>query len=600
MNEYMLLERYTQFLTDLETKEVVLKGTWAVEERNVDLIETEKNLNDTKEVVLKGTWAVEGRNVDLIETVKNLNDVKAKTGKFVHRKNWRFHTEWCHALGKNVTFNFGNPTRAYLKMSDLLRRFPKLLSGKYPKFRSLHLCESPGNFVAAIGDFLDGKSWEWKMNSLNPWEWKMNSLNPYFEWNSPDLMLNEDALIIVNESRMFFGTGNSGDIFKFKKEDFENIGKMDLVTADGSFDCTFDPEKQEEMVGPLISREAFLALNALDSGGNLVIKMFTFFLEKTKEILMKLVGSFEEVYIRKPAPSKPGNSEVYVICLNYSGQIQMDNTEETIKKINVAAEYFALKQAEAIELNLDLLDTSQFLRCQIDDLKHSFATDYFDKLPEPRFWNSNASIRPIFLLKKERILPQTIQLNSPPFLALDWLKSRRFVVVPKDSVTNGPITNPVFGFHDPDNLKLDFCQLAGQKIPGSDLPPSSSVTLFGLNPWTLAKRDLINKIMLIMADAERVFVSVPPGLNCGILSRFSISCMAILMDVFELDGLPDPGDAIRLKRYRNTSTMTIRLLEEVQREQMISEVLCFVPLNVLSDNFRQFIRFYNGWNTFFQ
>ena len=60
--------------------------------------------------------------------------------------------------------------------------------------------------------------------------------------------------------------------------------------------------------------EAVTALKMLTEGGNFVLKMFTIFESETVCLLYLLSCAFESVDIFKPATSKEGNSEVYVIC----------------------------------------------------------------------------------------------------------------------------------------------------------------------------------------------------------------------------------------------------------------------------------------------
>ncbi|KAE9549293.1 hypothetical protein FO519_007495 [Halicephalobus sp. NKZ332] len=156
-----------------------------------ELLEIYKNIVaglDSKEVVLKGPGIAVGKDLDLEEVKFRLNESKKKTSEFKNRWKWRLHTEWTHPLGKDKVMYYGNQTRAYLKMMDLINRFPKLVDVGKEKLRSFHMCENPGNFVCALGDFLDGRLWEWKMNTLNP----------YYEWNNPDFMLKEDSLILSN------------------------------------------------------------------------------------------------------------------------------------------------------------------------------------------------------------------------------------------------------------------------------------------------------------------------------------------------------------------------------------------------------------------
>ena len=90
--------------------------------------------------------------------------------------------------------------------------------------------------------------------------------------------------------------------------------QVHLVTADGSVDCQSDPGRQESIVSDLHTAETVTALKMLAPGGNFVIKMFTIFESETECLLYLLNCSFETVDIFKPATSKEGNSEVYVVC----------------------------------------------------------------------------------------------------------------------------------------------------------------------------------------------------------------------------------------------------------------------------------------------
>ena len=121
-----------------------------------------------------------------------------------------------------------------------------------------------------------------------------------------------------------FGTDNTGNLLS--KDNMEKLvadagklsegGKVNLVTADGSVDCQSDPGRQESIVADLHLAETVAALRMLTVGGNFVIKMFTIFESETVCLLYLLNCSFESVDIFKPATSKEGNSEVYVVCKN--------------------------------------------------------------------------------------------------------------------------------------------------------------------------------------------------------------------------------------------------------------------------------------------
>ena len=109
-------------------------------------------------------------------------------------------------------------------------------------------------------------------------------------------------------------------------------GAVHLVTADGSIDCQSDPGRQESLVSDLHMAETVAALNMLTAGGDFVIKLFTIFESETVCLLYLLACSFSKVEIFKPATSKEGNSEVYVICKSLTPSSWLTATLEKLTK----------------------------------------------------------------------------------------------------------------------------------------------------------------------------------------------------------------------------------------------------------------------------
>ena len=136
--------------------------------------------------------------------------------------------------------------------------------------------------------------------------------------------------------------------------------------------------------------ETVAALHMLHAGGSLVLKKFTFFEDTSTCLLYLLCCTFKEVHVFKPITSKLGNSEVYVICLDYVGQneileyldklleaysaIAMDTSlfsESDVppgftSKVTNCAKYFMNHQIEALTRNEQLfgyMDTCDWGAC---------------------------------------------------------------------------------------------------------------------------------------------------------------------------------------------------------------------------------------------
>lgn len=156
-------------------------------------------------------------------------------------------------------------------------------------------------------------------------------------------MINDDRLILKSMENWTFLEDNTGNVLSHANLNHlikMKINKLDkvretksgtqesqvyLVTADGSIDCQTNPGEQEAMVSHLQFAEILTAMTILQKGGSFVLKIFTFLEATTICHLYLLSCVFQEVHLFKPATSKEGNSEVYVICLEYLGTKSVDS-----------------------------------------------------------------------------------------------------------------------------------------------------------------------------------------------------------------------------------------------------------------------------------
>ncbi|XP_048350184.1 cap-specific mRNA (nucleoside-2'-O-)-methyltransferase 2 [Sphaerodactylus townsendi] len=261
----------------------------------------------------------------LVALKESMNEVKNRLSD-KKLDQWHQHTSFTNKAGKIIAYikksaNAELCTQAWCKFHEMLGSFPLLPSDALQngELNSLHLCEAPGAFIASLNHFL--------RSHCIPcdWNWVANTLNPYHEANDTLTMIMDDRLIANTLPWWYFGPDNTGDIMTQGhltglQRFISNMAAVHLVTADGSFDCQGNPGEQEAIVSSLHYCEAVTALMTLGLGGSFVLKMFTLFEHCSVNLLFLLNCAFEEVHVFKPATSKAGNSEVYVICLRYLGR----------------------------------------------------------------------------------------------------------------------------------------------------------------------------------------------------------------------------------------------------------------------------------------
>ncbi|TSM20292.1 Cap-specific mRNA (nucleoside-2'-O-)-methyltransferase 2 [Bagarius yarrelli] len=261
-----------------------------------------------------------------LQSLKNsLNEVKNQLSD-KDLSVWHQHTCSTNRAGTITshlrdTANAELCTQAWAKFYEILGSFRLLPEAALQngELNSVHLCEAPGAFISALNHFLQTGG------MFCDWTWVANTLNPYHEANGRSCTVADDRLIAHTLPWWFFGSDNTGDIM-LQKHALElqvfvrNMRSVDLVTADGSFDCQDDPAEQESLVAPLQYCETVCALLLLAPGGSFVLKMFTLFEHSSVCLLYLLVCCFRSVYVFKPATSKSGNSEVYVVCLDFKSK----------------------------------------------------------------------------------------------------------------------------------------------------------------------------------------------------------------------------------------------------------------------------------------
>ncbi|XP_037371984.1 cap-specific mRNA (nucleoside-2'-O-)-methyltransferase 2 [Talpa occidentalis] len=239
---------------------------------------------------------------------------------------WHEHTAFTNKAGKIISHvrksvNAELCTQAWCKFHEILCSFPLIPQDAFQdgKLNTLHLCEAPGAFIASLNHYLKSHRFPCE------WSWVANTLNPYHEANDNLTMIMDDRLIANTLHWWYFGPDNTGDIMTSKYltglQNFTStMDTIHLITADGSFDCQGNPGEQEALVSSLHYCEAVTALMTLGNGGSFVLKMFTLFEHCSINLMYLLNCSFEQVHVFKPATSKAGNSEVYVVCLHYKGR----------------------------------------------------------------------------------------------------------------------------------------------------------------------------------------------------------------------------------------------------------------------------------------
>ncbi|EFN88438.1 Uncharacterized protein FLJ11171 [Harpegnathos saltator] len=361
--------------------------------------ENNQNVEEVKYVLPKPEcmFREEPWQKDSLQTLKNeLNDVKSRLNNFT-LDEWQQHTYQMNQAGdvlndikKHIQPEF--ITQAWCKFYEIVCNFSLVPLNKIQEineenicsFSSVHLCEAPGAFVVALNHWL-------KLNAPSvKWDWIASTLNPYCEGNPYSQMIDDDRFIRHTLMHWYFGADNTGNIMDLQNLDALversktiSQGPIMLITADGSIDCTDMPDEQENAVVHLHFCEIVTCMHLLEKGGNFLLKVFTLFEHQSVCLMYLLACAFQKVIATKPATSRAGNSEMYIVCTNFNGRDYIEPylnvlrchydacpTQATfgcnvipdyfMRKIEDCARFFKRHQCKVIEDNINAFHSETY------------------------------------------------------------------------------------------------------------------------------------------------------------------------------------------------------------------------------------------------
>jgi cap2 methyltransferase len=325
--------------------------------------------------------------------------------------NWQKHTSYLNKAGdiKHRLRFLLDPellTEDWCKFYEIAMYFNLIppVSVFTHSLNSVHLCETSGSFITSLNHYMKVH------NSGIEWKWLGTTRNPYCDGNPSPCKINDDSFILQTMDHWNFGLDNMGNLMDINTMSYimkgaAEMGDVLLVTANGSIDCPETSVEHESASSSLHYCEVVLAMHILAKGGSLLLKMSTMYEHQSMCLMYLLCCSFNAVWVCKPATSNEGDSEVYVVCLEYRGRDFMKPWLEVlrehygpdlshramfpresfhqdfIKQFYECTTMFHNTQTMLIERNMQLYEigTTPSEDVTIRDLRYMIATHFMEK-----------------------------------------------------------------------------------------------------------------------------------------------------------------------------------------------------------------------------
>lgn len=177
------------------------------------------------------------------------------------------------------------------------------------------------------------------------WQWFASSYLPIY--NKKNNYLGDTYGIMKKYSdQWYFGIDGDGDITSsaniksFNNEIHQTFKKLNLITSDVKFvpTDTEDFYENEELYNVTVNiGHTLSSIICLDDGGCMILKNFSYFESMSINLIYLVQKCFKQLYIVKPISSRPGNSETYLVGINYQSkafnELEKDQLLETLEFI---------------------------------------------------------------------------------------------------------------------------------------------------------------------------------------------------------------------------------------------------------------------------
>lgn len=233
----------------------------------------------------------------------NFKNVSLKDYEKVLKQNNPYY-ELVQILKKKLNNQY--ITNAYIKMREIIIYF----QDKLPLTKDVtgfHAAEFPGSFIICFQDYCKEK----KIN----YTWLANS---YIDNKKSNYLNDRYGLFKEYPTNWMLGAYGNGDVTRLDnirsiKQDITNFPIIFTGDAKVVIDDNWDNEEIDNIA--VVYSETLLALTLLKMKGSAIIKLFTFCEEDTIFTIYNIFKHFDETYITKPLTSRPGNDEVYLVCI---------------------------------------------------------------------------------------------------------------------------------------------------------------------------------------------------------------------------------------------------------------------------------------------
>jgi len=210
-------------------------------------------------------------------------------------------------------------SRAYFKMIELVQ-FYRLLDRYTTPIQSFHLAEGPGGFIEALAMFRRNYSKCKDQDQYIGMTIMDDAEDPNIPaWKKSRHFLSENPTVHIEVGQDKTGDILSVENFRYCSQKYR--ASMDVITGDGGFDFSTDFNNQEAQIAKLLFGQIAYALCMQRSGGCFILKIFDCFMQHTLDLLSLLSSMYEKVYITKPQTSRFANSEKYVVCKGFRGNV---------------------------------------------------------------------------------------------------------------------------------------------------------------------------------------------------------------------------------------------------------------------------------------